>query len=121
MSMRFDIPKITRAIRLADYAAEFGEAEIQVWVNPPRALLAEYFEVIAAARAKDANLVELNEKVLEWVVMVWSQGGEDERWSYDEVKQLSEGSVETDPALWPWLMGETMRLINEHRSAVKKG
>jgi hypothetical protein len=36
---KFKIPKIIRTINLADYAAEFGEAVIEVWVNPPRDLL----------------------------------------------------------------------------------
>ena len=40
--MKFDVPKINRAIKLSEYAPEFGEAEILVWVNPPVRLMNEH-------------------------------------------------------------------------------
>lgn len=39
---KFDVLKIVRTIRLAEYAEEYGEAVIHVWVNPPRPMLAAH-------------------------------------------------------------------------------
>lgn len=37
---KFDVLKIVRPIRLCEYAEEYGDAVIHVWVNPPQPMLA---------------------------------------------------------------------------------
>jgi hypothetical protein len=103
--MRIEIPKITKKIELREYAEEFGEAVIYVWVNPPRGIL-----------NKSANEQETLERISE----LWSQGPAGTEMSIEEVKILVEESARTDPRLWAWLMQKTRELIMEHRIKKKE-
>ena len=40
--MKIDIRPLVRPIRLRDYAEEYGDEAIWVWVNPPRRLRQEH-------------------------------------------------------------------------------
>lgn len=44
--MEIQIPKIFEKLELKNYAKEFGEAALNVWVNPPRAMLNERMNLI---------------------------------------------------------------------------
>jgi hypothetical protein len=110
MSTRFNIPKIYQSLKLADYAPEFGEAMISVWVNAPSSTLNEYSDIIEG----DADNETKINQVIAWLVTIWRDV------SIDEVKSFIETSMDTDPRLWRWMLDGTFRLIKEHRIAKKK-
>jgi hypothetical protein len=128
---KINVPKVVRPLKLAEYAPEF-EGEILVWVNPPRSILSMYaglagaaegalVELRAAGTEEAAQKVEKTGRALiEWYAGIWSQGPEDTRWPVEQIKELIEGTVDTDPRLWPWLAAQTLRMISEHRAMVKK-
>jgi hypothetical protein len=114
--MRFNVPHITRPLQLAEYAPEYGDASIQVWVNPPRAQVMEYYSLFREARAPDAieHVDALDKRLTAWLLAEW---GAD--WTAAEIEELKAGLMDTDPQMWGWLVGSTMRMIMEHRSAAK--
>jgi hypothetical protein len=128
--MKIEIRKVLRPLRLAEYAAEYGETALAVWVNPPKALgdervalarmtyeaklaIAESEAESEAQAAGVAQLREAGEKTLAWLAKIWSQ---EEPWSVEEITQL----YESDPALYQWLLRRTFEMVDEHRSAEKK-
>lgn len=44
--MKIEIKKIVRPIRLGDYAPEYDGQEIHVWLNPPRRVRMDHFEIV---------------------------------------------------------------------------
>lgn len=116
--MNVVLPKLVRVIRLSDYAPEFGEAAISVWVNPPREFLRKLEELRArlAAEPTDATVTEW----YGWISKAWSQGPEGTHWTVDEVKLLAERCIDTDPALMSHLVTTTLQMIFEHRETARK-
>ena len=43
--MKIEIQKIVRPVHLGDYAEEYGDQRLYVWVNPPRKMRMDYWEV----------------------------------------------------------------------------
>ena len=135
---RLDIPKILKQLELAQYAPEFGDAVIQVWVNPPRDMLRQYGELLGEMKRLQAvigigdelnpdlvgqhaeALRSVHDHLKAWFASVWSQGPDETHWSEEDIGALLEHSNETDPGLWSWLVEQTMRLIGEHRKRQKK-
>ena len=111
--MDLRIPNILKPIQLSDYAPEFGDAVIYVWVNPTRERRMELLDTILKGEAND-------EMIGAWFAEIWSQGAGDTRFTPDEVLKLANNCMEQDPRLWIWLVNETVRLITEHYSAKKK-
>lgn len=129
--MKFEIPKITRAIDLVEYAPEWASLQIHVWVNPPLRLLQEHDQVLSDVRqAVKDNQVEGHsaqssiEKAADDLARIfselWSQGPEETHWSAEEVVKLVEETRETDPQLWYWLRDKSIEAIREHRTQIKK-
>lgn len=128
--MKFEIAKITQAVRLSGYAAEYGELEIRVWVNPPQRLLQEHDRIVNAIaeavrsggefEAIKTAIDETAEGLVKVFAELWSQGPEGTRWSEEEIRQLVEETMDTDPQLWPWLRNQTIEAIRTHRSRIKK-
>lgn len=134
--MRFDIPKIIKAVSLGGYAPELEAVVVSVWVNPPRNLLDGYIQLtertrqiqtaldgVAADTEQTKTLIdELNKIALgfsEFYSALWSQGGDPaSHWTVDDVKQLA--TLDTDPALYQYLTERTWAAIHEHRSAHRK-
>lgn len=134
--MQVNIPKIVKKIELKGYAAEFGDAYLEVWVNPPVKLI----ERIRLAKEK-VRLLDIpkrtltpdeKEKVETAIRESWheqasvyaellSQGSDETHLSVEEVKRLAEGTVDTDPMFWAWLQAEIVEAINAHRFSAKKG
>lgn len=136
--MKINVPKIIKQVNLAEYAPEI-DTSVDVWVNPPRAMMLEFYRLKALSQALSERLAtvpedaseqrmaigkELNDVGIElvaWHAAIWSQGQDEERhWTADEVNQLIDETVNTDPMLWYWLMIQTQKLIAEHRSEIKK-
>lgn len=130
------IPKIVKRIELKGYAAEFGDAYLEVWVNPPVRIL----EKLRLARENILKLdipkreltLDEKEKIEKAIQESWheqasvyaellSQGSDETHLSVDEVKRLAEGTVDTDPMFWAWLQAEIVEAINTHRFSAKKG
>ena len=132
--MRIEIPKIVKKIALAEYAEEFGEQIIEVWVNPTRELLAEFGDLNVRSEellkkirqpVKSDNLIEqlqadsdlLQADVAHWYAMIWSQG--ENPVSPKEVTELFNAAQESDPGFQKWLVDKTWTLIREHREVRK--
>lgn len=105
--MNFDIPKISKEIALADYAPEFGEQTIKVWVNPPREIIDRINTTIQNFEA------EKSDSYIDLIAALWD-------WPAEDVVRLLNHSFETDPALFPWCVFKTFGMIKDHRSLLKK-
>ena len=105
--MRIEIPRIWKRIELREYAPEFGEAQIPVWVNPPRSTLEKLYENGQQLKPeKQAETVAL-------LAEIWEMVAED-------VEELMDSSAENDPLFFTWLIIRTFKLIEEHRNLLKK-
>jgi hypothetical protein len=56
--MKFEIAKIVRPVALAEYAEEYGDRQILVWVNPPLRLLDEHDQVVGRVREVMRGVLE---------------------------------------------------------------
>jgi hypothetical protein len=125
--MKFDIPSITRPLDLKDYAPEM-DVVLQVWANPPRSLILQYWDAVKLAASsvalpepeKMTQLEQAGNSIMGWLAVMWSAGGEDTRWPVEDVRALWLQSSDTDPALWPWVINRTMDIVVKHRDMVKK-
>jgi len=134
--MKFDIPKIVRPLKLADYAEELGDTVVWVWVNPPLNLLEHWGDLASESlKALDRlNQADVTETIVEEVRQelerigmeetaiiseLWSQKAGSE-WSGQDILTLVESTQATDPALWVWMQTRTRALIREHRNGAKK-
>ena len=105
--MRIEIPKIWKEIELREYAPEFGEGKIRVWVNPPRSALEKLYKNGQQLRS------EATEENLELLAGIWDM-------SVEDVKELMDTSAENDPLFFTWIIIRTFKLIEEHRNLLKK-
>lgn len=123
--MKIEIPVIVRPLSLLDYAPEI-DVTMQVWVNPPRALLMEYYDILntissVIKQEQDADAADnAGFALMGWLAKVWSAGAEDTRWTAEDVAALWERCKDTDPALWAWVTSRTAEMIFEHRANAKK-
>jgi hypothetical protein len=138
--MQIKLPKIIKPLKISEYAPG-SEEEIQVWVNPPVALLQEYDKTIATARELIEKSVDaqkgktFNDKLkreieaqseeagtaqIKILSEIWSQGPKLTHYSVEEIKKLIEGTRDADPMFWLWLKDKTIQLIAEHRNYIKK-
>jgi hypothetical protein len=143
--MEFKIPKITAPLDLAGYSNALAGQILQVWVNPPlekrrwdwqtsRRVLAIDAEKkklnaekqpltpsqLKASAALEQEAKDLLGKIDEWVSEIWSQGPEESRVSVETVHHFRVESVDTDPQLYGWMVGSSLRLMMEHQGTVKK-
>lgn len=131
--MKINIPKVVRPIRLSDYAPEFGEQQVEMWVNPPRekrlafASISERFQGVREQIAKTedpdvlAALMEdikaLGLEMYAWWADMWSEG-EDE-WTGEEVQTLVEAALNSDPGLWDFLQEQSLDAMQDYRNRKK--
>lgn len=120
--MKIEIPHIVRPLHLGAYASELEGVSVQVWVNPPREMLARRFELVKQSReaTEQAELERIGAEMIAWYAELWSQGPEDTRWSVEDVNTLIEQMNDTDPGLWVWLTGQSQEMIVAHRQQKKK-
>lgn len=117
--MKIIVPKVVRLLKVSEYAQEFGELAISVWVNPPRELLGELIECLKVVPEETRE--ERAKRAVEIIAELWSQGTDPEtHWTAEEVITLASETMETDPKLWPWLRERTFELIGQHRNQEKK-
>jgi hypothetical protein len=132
--MKVSIPKVTRTIRLSDYAPEFGEQVIEMWVNPPRkkrlefaGIMDRYRDTLAQIEQADEGaeeLADLAQLIVEqagelhaWYAEMWSQAGDE--WSPEDVKALVEAALDTDPGLWDFVQESSLDAMREYRRRKK--
>ncbi len=123
--MRLAAPIIVKALRLAEYAPEFGEAEILVWANPPVAMLDRYRELVAEILEAGESVRLFTEKVagMERADRAKAdEGSEEIRGGLARIKaaeaSLRAWMVEVwsqGPEATRWTVGELDRMIEETR------
>jgi len=112
--MDLKIPNIVKAIELKDYASEFGEAKIYVWVNPTKELRIFLAESILEKKAT-------NEQIAEWLAEIWSQGpDESTHFTKEQVITLGAECMERAPKMMSWLIQRTYDLLEAHYISKKK-
>lgn len=118
----FNFKPITRPLNMAEYAPEYAGAEFQVWVNMPRAVLAELRDMQeAAAIVNGEDRIDLNRRVFAWCSKVFSQSDDQStHLTPDEVEQLVTHLIDTDPQAWPWLISRVQEIIADYRTAARK-
>lgn len=160
--MKIEIVKIVRPLYLRNYAPEYGDMALQVWVNPPRKaneqrqdrmmeaarLIVEMKELLVSVAAGQAPsegeslaeqtiyaeqgapesrikeiaqyVTQIGLEMIDWLAEIWSQGAEETWMSREELRAFIVEADESDPRLYAWLLSETLRMIDEHRSMEKK-
>ncbi len=132
---RLAIPKVVLTLDLSQYAPgapETSDQPIRVWVNPPRAMLAQWDALIDQFQALNTRASEEPEVwkgsegkaavdgFFAWWAELWSQGPEETHWTAEEVQAFKDECLQDDPPLWEFVTSETWRLIAEHRKASRK-
>jgi hypothetical protein len=106
-TMRFDVPKITRPLLLSNYSPEFpADAVFQIWVNPPNRLLFAIKKLTTSEKPDPAKGIKVYAEL--WGISV------------QELLKFVETYAETDPALAPWCIAQTVMMISEYQNALKK-
>ena len=133
--MKVNIPRVVRPIPLCDYAPEFGEQVIEMWVNPPRAKRLEFADItkryketmdLLAATEDDDELQELvgviealAGELHDWYAEMWSQGQDE--WTAAEVKEFAAAALDTDPGLWDYVQESSLDVMAAYRRQKKAG
>ncbi len=131
---RLEPVKVIKKIQLKDYAPEFGNTYLEVWVNPIPDLLEKWQKyILAIARAnfpKDLpetakspeDIPELARTVhdiydlqMQIYSALLSQGNKRTRFTAEELRQMIDRFKGTDPMFWPWVKRQVMESISEHR------
>jgi hypothetical protein len=119
--MKINFPRIIRPVDLGEYAPEMKEQRIFVWVNPPTGDLAAMLDSYKLSLVGEQAEKETAAKAyIESLSVLLSQGEKDSHVSPAELQELRDGTRETDPAFWVWLMARVMDEINGHRRGLKK-
>ena len=115
--MKINFPRIVREVNLNEYAPELDGQKIFVWVNPPSKELAELDDLNKAYVEDDKAL----DPYLDKLSILLSQGSDEKaHCSRDDLKEIIEGTAETDPLFWNWLQVRIVREVNDHRLQRKK-
>ena len=134
--MKISIPRVTRPVALSEYAPEYGDQTIQMWVNPPRenrlafAAISDKFAPVQdqlqqAIEQEDSDRVgelakeieALGLEIYAWYAEMWSQGGD--TWTAEDVKELAETALDADPGLWSFLQDRSLEVMGEYRRRKK--
>lgn len=134
MTFKIEIPKIFKTVNFSEFAEEFGEQSLDIWVNIPKKLIDERNALIIQGnavketlgklvKAKDPDLekieavkqeyLKVDDQMVSWYTNVWYMNGEP--LSEEEVKELHKAAIENDPAFLDWIVGKTFELMKEHR------
>jgi hypothetical protein len=144
--MRIEIEKVLQNLPLAEYAPEYGEKHLVVWVNPSRKVLQERIaqaergqalrseldelhtsagqkpaeQALARARTVVEELSVIGRDSLAWMSEILSQGAEDTRMSAEELTAFVADCEELDPGFWPWISKMVWQMISDYRLQKKK-
>jgi hypothetical protein len=140
--MEIKIPKITEPLDLGRYSPALAGQVLQVWVNPPPEKRKQSLKIdrrmkeidaeektltpdkdpndMARAAALEKESKKLLEQLDDWLSEIWSQGAEETHLPAEYIRKFRTESYGTDPQLFGWMAGESVRMIMEHLGAVKK-
>jgi hypothetical protein len=125
------VPKVLRLLKLADYAPEYGDAAIQVWVNPPESVRRVRFDLLAdfMRRGQEFKDGKKTQQVVEeyaawqhawkarwttWLAQLWSQSPDPaQHWMPAELEELDAA----DPSLARWLTQQTLEMVDNPKKA----
>lgn len=114
--MKLDFPKVVHTLYLKDYQPQFGEQSIDVWVNP----LPEQSASIAKSLMRDTQ-EEDRKAGFTALVEIWSQGDDESRhWTVDGLEKFVVDCTEKDPMLFLWMVTQTMQMLIDYRTNLKK-
>ena len=136
--MKFDIPKIIKPLEMSEYDEAMEGLVLQVWVNLPRRVHAEYWEfqsdllkltkeldvLLKPETPDDEKITALNKRldknnraIFAWFANLWSQSEDLETHvTVDEIDAMAE----EDPTLWRFMTNRTLKLIRDHQESVRK-
>lgn len=125
--MKFNIPRIYEPMNLGEYSEALNGQRLWVWVNPPRSIMEEYFDLVVHNAPVPGPLQRMKnlmsggdgrKDLVGWFAKIWSEDG---RTPTDEdVTEFAQELSEADPALWDFLVQKSFVTIGEHREAAKK-
>lgn len=114
--MDLNFPKVVYALPLSKYEPAYGDQSIDVWVNPLAGMAADISKSLrtdSGEEERKAGFVALAE--------IWSQGSDESRhWSAEAVEACMMRSAEKDPMLFLFMVTETMQMIVDYRTNIKK-
>jgi hypothetical protein len=134
--MDIKIPKITVPLDLGGYSPALAGQVLQVWVNPPLEKCLQCQDVLRRSLEIEKEMVKLqaeNSKDKEKSTgleqegkellgqidalfsEIWSQGAEETHLTAENICKFRKESLGTDPRLFWWIVGESVRLIKDHR------
>ena len=143
--MSIKVPKIVRSLELVEYVPELEGQSLSIWVNPPRALMAEFVglqekilqyqvkleeiverskkdgkgaDLTADVAALDEKIGAVNDELYAWFAQIWGQGESPE--TAESVKEFAVTNADTDPALWAFVTQQTVGMIRDHREGNRK-
>ena len=90
--MKIDIRPLVRPIYLRDYADEYGDEAIYVWVNLPRKLRIEHFEIVRDFEVVVEDRKELEEQLTQAIADGSEESELDEQVISDHEEKLNEMS-----------------------------
>jgi len=111
----------TRTINLGDWADDWAEATIEVWVTPTRAHTERYREILQGWQeivrqfkdlSPEEKLVQgqaLEDRENEWYAQSW------EGYDVEGVAALRKAMSENAPGSWAWLIQRSSELVREFR------
>jgi hypothetical protein len=100
--MQVTIPKIVRELPMQDYAAELGEQKLFVWVNPTRAKLLAYDELVEEMGEKLKKKVSEESKVPEGSEEPTLRKNTTGQAAPDEQKDAEAAGLKLDAQLREW-------------------
>lgn len=139
------IPKIVRKLKLADFDESLKEQSLQVWVNPPAAMLRKYNQIQLDIRKIKKRMLgatgvgwidkalfskgrveklyeesdQANDEIYAWYAEIWSQHElPDTHVTAEEVRGFHEHCQEKDLGLWQFVSKRTQAMIMAHQEGL---
>jgi len=96
----FEIPKCFKSIRLADYAPEYKDQHIDVWVNPPSSILLERDAVIEQINIENEAIEAISREIAkiqnqEEIKAAFKKNGA-------HLQEIGQKIQELYRSIWPW-------------------
>ncbi len=126
--MKFEIPKIFKKLKFSDYAPEFGDASLDIWVNPPAELYGKWVSnvkklmtLIEESKGKEkdfeAQFEVLNNELFTFYAAILHDEGKP--LAFQSVKEMFDTAMSTDPKFPNWVVVNILVAIHAHREQRK--
>lgn len=126
--MKLEIPKIYKKLMFSEYAPEFGDASLDIWVNPPAELFGKWLNdtrklraLIEESKGKEKDFTSQFEAITDEVFTFYAAilHEEGKPLAVEDVKKLFEAAASTDPLFPNWVVDRMVDAILEHRDTRK--